>query len=270
MLLGNPPYVRSMLKTYLRYWFGVLLTIPLLPILYVQGKRVKAKVPSLPEARGPGGYVKSDSGKEIIELLVLGESTIAGVGVETHEEGFSGTLARELSRLLGKNIDWQVHAKSGYTARMVREKLIPKIDEGIYPDLIVIGLGGNDSFTFNTPWGWRKQMGLLVEAVHSRFPAAAIMIGSMPPIKEFAAFTPLMKWVIGNLCEILGETLQFAVQDQSGVSYHHQVITFEQWKHKFNLKAKDEDFFSDGVHPSKLTYQTMARDMALFINDQLP
>ncbi|MDW3193671.1 MAG: SGNH/GDSL hydrolase family protein [Cytophagales bacterium] len=259
-----------MLKIYLRYWLGVLLTIPLLPILYVQGKRVKANVPSLPEATGTDGLVRSNNAEETWKLLVIGESTMAGVGVKTHEEGFSGTLARELSQLMEKNIEWKVFAKSGYTAREVREKLIPSIDEATCPDLIVIGLGGNDSFTLNTPWGWKKQMSLLVEEIRNRFPNTAIMIGSLPPIKEFAAFTPLMKWVIGNLCEILGETLKVAVQNQSQVAYHHQVITFEQWKRNFNIEAKDEDFFSDGVHPSKLTYQTMARDMAHFINEQLP
>lgn len=257
-----------MLKTYLRYFFGVILTVPLLPLLYIQGKRVKAGIPSLPEATGTKGIAGLDTAKETLQLLVIGESTVAGVGVKTHEEGFSGTLGRELSQLLGKNVAWKVYAKSGYTARKVREKLIPGIEE-TNPDLIVIGLGGNDSFTLNTPWGWNKEVIRLIEDIRFKFPHTAIMFGCMPPIKEFAAFTPIMKWVMGNLGEILGETLRYAVRAMPNVSYYHQVISITQWRQRFEIDAKYEEFFSDGVHPSKLTYQVMAKDMSLFVYKQL-
>ena len=257
-----------MLIAYLRYFFGALITIPLLPILYVQGKRVKANIPSLPEAKGVTGIAEVQGTQDTLKVLTVGESTMAGVGVDTHEEGFSGNLARELSRLLGIDIDWKVYARSGYTAQKVRERLLPAIQE-THPDLIVIGLGGNDSFTLNTPWGWKKEIQLLIEAIKEKFPEAKITFISMPPIKAFAAFTSIMKWVIGNLCEIHGEILRYTVDDHPGVAYYHQVITLEKWMKQFDIDAKYEDFFSDGVHPSKLTYQVMARDMALFIEKQL-
>ncbi len=257
-----------MLKTYMRYFFGVLATIPLLPIMVFQGKRIKANIPQLPEATGPRGFASVEDAKEQLHMLVVGESTIAGVGVRSHEEGFSGTLARELSTLLRKNIEWQVYARSGYTARKVKEKLLPTI-ETTNPDLIVIGLGGNDSFTLNTPWRWKKDISSLIDEIRNKFPEVEIMFISMPPIKEFAAFTPVLKWVVGNLCEILGETLQSVVRGKSKVSYYHQVISLEKWVQRFEIEAKYEDFFIDGVHPSRLTYQVMAKDMALFIYEEL-
>ena len=39
----------------LKYTLGSVLTIPLLPIMYYQGKRIRANVPELPEASGIRG-----------------------------------------------------------------------------------------------------------------------------------------------------------------------------------------------------------------------
>jgi lysophospholipase L1-like esterase len=36
-----------------------------------------------------------------------------------------------------------------------------------------------------------------------------------------------------------------------------------------NKKYKESDFFSDGIHPSKLTYQTWAKEMAIFLFEKL-
>jgi hypothetical protein len=47
-------------------------------------------------------------GRGTLNLITIGESKIAGVGVKTHEEGFTGSLAMELSVLLGCDVRWKV------------------------------------------------------------------------------------------------------------------------------------------------------------------
>ena len=132
----------------LKYFGGSLLAIPLLPIMYWQARKIRAAVPKLPEASGPAGVVNNNN-KDEFKLITIGESTIAGIGVATHTEGFSGTLAKEIGSIIDYKVSWKVYAKSGYTARMVKNKLVPKITEK-EADLIVIGLGGNDSFKLNS------------------------------------------------------------------------------------------------------------------------
>jgi hypothetical protein len=41
-----------------RYLLGAIVSIPLIPIIYVQGKLIKKRIPDLPEAKGPMGYEK--------------------------------------------------------------------------------------------------------------------------------------------------------------------------------------------------------------------
>lgn len=246
----------------IKYLFGAVVSLPLLPLMYLQGKRIRAKVPQLQEAEGADGlFATMAVGRGTLNLVTIGESTIAGVGVKTHEEGFTGSLAMELSVLLGCDVRWKVYARSGYTAQKVGQKLVPRITEN-HADLIVIGLGGNDAFTLSRPSKWKSDIRSLIESVRTKFPNTSIVFCNMPPIKDFPAFTPLIKFTIGNLVEILGEELQKIVNEFQDVYYSSEIITLNGWLDKYKLSGKKEDFFSDGVHPSKLTYQTWAKDIA--------
>ena len=245
-----------------KYLFGTILAIPLLPVMYFQGKKIKSSVPKLPEAEGVEGLVGVSD--RTLTLLTIGESTIAGVGVATHEEGFTGTLASELSQKLEATINWKVYAKSGYNAQKVKEKIVPEITEESV-DIIVIGLGGNDAFELNSPQKWRTQTQGLINELRSRYKETPIIFANMPPIKEFPAFTRLIKFTIGNLVEILGDELEKLVINNHGVYYHARRITVKDWIDKMDVDIQPSDFFSDGVHPSKLTYQVWARDLADFL-----
>ena len=247
----------------LKYTLGAIASVPLLPFMYIDGKRIRSRVPKLPEAQQPQGLVNNGVTK-CIDVLILGESTVAGVGVETHEEGFAGTFAKELGDHLNSNVKWRVYAKSGYTAKQVHLQLVPKITE-THADLIVIGLGGNDAFTLNTPKKWKNDIVHLIDALRKKFPTTPIAFTNMPPIKEFPAFTSLIKLTIGNLVEILGKELKGIVSSQENVFYYDDIITLDHWKKHLQLSNPISDFFSDGVHPSKLTYQVWAKDFCNFL-----
>ncbi len=246
-----------------KYILGAIMAIPLLPLLYVQGKKIKGSVPRLPEAKGDTGSASVSSEKKI-RMLTIGESTIAGVGVKTHQEGFTGTLANELASKLNIDIDWKVYAKSGYTAKRVNEEIVASIQEKSI-DLIVIGIGGNDAFELNTPKQWNKDVRKLINNIQSKFVRVPIVFINMPPIKEFPAFTSLIKFTIGNLVNILGKELEEVVKDFEYVYYYSRVIGCVDLIERFNLNIASTDFFSDGVHPSKITYQVWAKDVSNFI-----
>ncbi|MDJ0645823.1 MAG: SGNH/GDSL hydrolase family protein [Flavobacteriaceae bacterium] len=247
----------------LKYTFGAIAALPLLPFMYLDGKRIRSSVPKLPEAREPEGLVEKHS-DEKLNVLILGESTVAGVGVATHSEGFAGTFASELANQLETTVSWRVYARSGYTARQVRKRLLPKITEE-QADLIVIGLGGNDAFTLNTPKRWKQDSAKLIDELRALFPDTPIAFTNMPPIKEFPAFTGLIKFTIGNLVEILGEELKRLVASREQVFYYDDIITIQGWSERLQLNNAPTDFFSDGVHPSKLTYQAWAKDFCFFL-----
>lgn len=251
------------MKTTLKYLVGAGMALPLLPLLYRQAMRVKASVPRLPEAERPYGEVNV-ADTPPFRLLLIGESTLAGVGVKTHEEGFAGTLATAIGHGVGRRVQWRVYARSGYTASKKLEWLLPQIEEEA-ADLIVIGTGGNDAFKLSTPWGFRRAAGKMIDELRKRFPETPIAFTNMPPIREFPAFTPLIQRTIGGLVELHGETLEREVAQRSNVYFNHQVLHLKEWADRLGLPHDPQPFFSDGVHPSRLTYQTWARDFAEFL-----
>lgn len=247
----------------IKYYLGAIVSLPLLPVLFYQGKKIRQEVPKLPEARNPKGFIKKSSNKTL-KVIALGESTFAGVGVDFHENGFIGALAREISAKTNASILWRVYAKSGYTAKMVHQRLLPKIEE-TNADIIIIGLGGNDAFKLNSPDVWIYQINILMKKLKRKFPKTPIYFTNMPPIKEFPAFTNSIKFVIGNLVQLLGKRLDKRVRKKKNVHYNNEVVTLESWKEKYNITGDVETFFSDGVHPSLITYQVWGKDMANYI-----
>lgn len=247
----------------INYFFGAILSVPLLPILYFQGKQIRKKVPVLPEAVNPFG-ISNPEKKNNINIMCIGESTIAGVGAKFHKDAFAGSFAKELSDQLQKSVTWKVYAKSGYTVKKIATKIIPTITE-VKNDLIIIGIGGNEAFTLNSPKNFKKEIQLLINLLKNKYPETPIAFTNMPPIKGFPAFTKSIKFVIGNLVEILGRTLQKIAKEHDNVFYNEEIITLEKWKKRNKLKGDVSLFFSDGVHPSTLTYQVWGKEMANFV-----
>jgi lysophospholipase L1-like esterase len=175
-----------------------------------------------------------------------------GEGVQTHAEEFACTLSQLLADRFDSSIQWKVYAKSGNTALKIYTKMLPLITETA-ADLIVIGLGGNYAFTLNTPRNRSAHIRALISSLQKQFGNTPLMFLNMPPIREFPTYTPLIKFSIGNLVEILGEELTIVVREFKGVYYFAQNITLADWA-KW-LVTDFTAFFCDGVHPAKINYQ---------------
>lgn len=242
-----------------RYYLLVLVLLPIAPILYWQGRRVRKRVPHLPEALAPNG-VAGASGTPL-RLLVLGESTMAGVGVDRHENGFAGALARRLAESLNQTVTWRVVARSGYTVRQVREKLLTEVS-GEAPDVIVVGIGGNDAFQLTNPFVWQTQVRQLIIDLRDRFPKTPILFTAVPPIREFPAFPWLMQRILGGLVEMLGTTLQQECQYHDLVYCPKSHVRVNEWVGRSEGALSAADFFSDGVHPAPITYRLWGQIVA--------
>ena len=249
----------------LKFILGSVLAAPLMPLVLHQGNKIRREFPRLPEANGPEG-ISGKNFKAEITVVGIGESSMACVGIDKHADGFIGQFSNRLAELLEKRINWHVYAKSGHTAKMTHDQLIPQIKEN-HIDLFLIALGGNDTFQLNSPKKWTADIDELINSLRHRFPTTPILFASMPPIHTFPAFTGSIRFVLGNLVRIHGEALNQTIKKHTCVYYDTRKIELKEWLNKLP-EAQKEDFYSDGIHPSKLTFEIWGKEMAELIDKE--
>ncbi len=97
----------------------LLIKILLGPLLLIQGLYVRKTIVKLPEPDGPRSG-RCGSGPEI-NLLILGDSAAAGVGVEWQEQALSGSVTKSLEDRF--TINWQLVAQTGETTESIIQQL---------------------------------------------------------------------------------------------------------------------------------------------------
>lgn len=241
-----------------KYLIGCLLCIPLLPILFVQGKMLKRKIPVLPEAEK--NRTGSIGDGDTFNLVTIGESTVAGVGVDNHEQGLTGNIAKTLHELTGKRITWDVVANTGYSAEIVNKKLIPLLP--LKPiDLIVIGLGANDAFELKSPLEWKKGIVDIIVSIRNRNINCPIVIATMPPLRYCPAFSILFKYIFGGLTSLYAQTMSDVCKSHCDTYFMTNEINYKNWSQRIDPGLTERDLFCDGVHPSNLSYEIWGREI---------
>lgn len=174
-----------------------LVALPLLPFLVLQGRRTRRITPRLPEAAGPShGMAGSTRSGHGLRVLAVGESPVAGVGVETHEQAITARFAHALSVRSGLPVAWQAVGKNGITAREAIPDLLPRVDATTV-DIALICFGVNDTTAFSPVARWSKDLELVIEALRQRCSPQLILLSGVPPMSRFPALPQPLRWVLG-------------------------------------------------------------------------
>ncbi len=249
----------------IRFFTGIAMALPWFPLMIMQGKQLRKTLhfPGEPtDTLGEYGH----SGQKF-HILFMGESSVAGVGASSHANGLVGALARELADQYEWQVAWEVVARSGYTAQRVHQKLVPRIKTR-QADLIVIGLGANDAFSWRSPLSWKKDITKLLDQLRQRFPETPILFMHLPPLRFFPALPPIIKKTAAFNLELLGNELAQLVGQRQETWFCGQSDEFIHWLSQTGNPENVSEFFSDGIHPSEKTYRQWGLMLARYIIDQ--
>lgn len=189
----------------------------LLPALLPQGRRVRRDTPRLPDAAGPKEGVvtppddtgdRGDAGRSgdaaPIRLLVVGESTAAGVGAADHGEGLAGQVATRLAALAGRPVAWRVVARTGITAGGAARDLMA--DALSAPaDVAVLAFGVNDTLRFHAPARWASDLETLIAGLRRDAPGLPVLLSAVPPMGRFPALPQPLRAVLGLRARVLDD-----------------------------------------------------------------
>lgn len=222
---------------------------PLLPVLLAQGKGVRRRTPRLPDAQGPNEGMAAGDG-EPLRLLVIGESTVAGIGAATHERALTGRVAAALARITGDAVAWKAAGRSGASARDAAALLVPTLGSA-HADAVVIALGVNDTLRFRAPSRWMRDVERLVAAVRGRVGPAPVVLAGVPPMQCFPALPQPLRAVLGARSRRLDAALA-RVPARIASAAHVPMRT--------DLGA--HFFCPDGFHPSEAGYAVWGERLA--------
>ena len=236
------------------YVLGGIAILPFAPFLYLQGQYVRRKIGRLPDASG-SPFGKSGDGDDSAKLLVIGESTAAGVGARTHETALAGQFARFLSRKIGKTVDWRVIGRSGITVGETIHELVPKIPDEKF-DYVLIALCGNEVLKLRSPRTFRRDMKRLLGILREKNPEAFFFIPNAPAVRLSPVLPFPIKFILGHLSALHDKNARQFTAEFPKVFYFHQP------------REVPADFFADGIHPSEKGYAVWSERMIEFFGEK--
>ena len=153
------------------------------PVVLTQGRWLKRTTPHLPEAALP--WVGELAGHDPVRLLVLGDSTAAGVGAATQQEALPGRLGDALHARTGRGIRWRAVGKNGATSREIIERFL---DEALTEpsDMLFLSIGANDAMTMRGAGSFVRDVRHILDAFEHRNPGAFVLMSSLPVFGRFA------------------------------------------------------------------------------------
>jgi len=178
--------------------------LPLAPVLLWQGRRVRRDTPKLPEAAGPRhGLVKPRNGPsnpkhpvaDPLRLLILGDSSAAGVGTDRQATALSGRLVEGLVARTGRAVQWKLVARTGITTG---EALALMQAEPADPfDVAVVALGVNDVTALRGRARWLADVARVTARLAERHAVRRVLWSGLPPMHLFPALPQPLRGVIG-------------------------------------------------------------------------
>jgi lysophospholipase L1-like esterase len=236
-------------------WLLTLAKFILMPVLLLQGQQVRSRARKLPDAQGSREGV-AGVGKVCLRLLIVGDSSAAGVGAPTQSQALAGRLSEALSQRLGGAVVWQLVARRGDTTA---DTLAAVSTLALHPaDVMVTALGVTDVVTQVRPRRWLDQ---LDRQAARRAGVRHIIHSGLPPLYSYPLPQPL-RWVLGFEGQRYNRALKAWVQ---------------RWPDRWCLPVPFENEISsdsvlmadDGFHVGPAVYALWAEQIAGMIANEI-
>lgn len=221
-----------------------LCKIVLGPVLLCQATRLRRTALRLPEADGSRSGETGIISTDPLRLLFIGDSSAAGVGVETQQEALAYQTSKDSARLLNRRIRWRLIAKTGLNTREAMKLFINQKCE--ISDIVVIALGVNDVTSQRSTDQFIADYKNLLQTVEQRTGTSLAVVSGLPPMHKFVAIPQPLRWYLGRCAKRLNRALHNLCESDETMRF--VPLSFTQ-RH---------EMARDGFHPGKVQYKQWA------------
>ena len=212
------------------------------PVLLLQALWVKLKTPRLPEYKTPESG--RTSAKPKLSILLLGDSSAAGVGATCFEESLMGQLIEQLPF----DFSYRILAFAGDKSAKSLERLKTIENETFEVAITVLGVNDVTAGTDIQEWLTTKQR--LHDQLKNNHHAKQLIVCGVPPMDAFPALPSKLRHYLGNKATQLDLALQQQLTESN-------TLYFSLRDFPADLSAA-----SDGFHPGPDVYRHWAKKLA--------
>ena len=194
--------------------YSRLIALLLGPIVLPQARRVRKVILHLPDAALP--WVGEIPGQNPISILVIGDSTAAGVGAETQDEALPGNLARTLSSEWERGVSWRAIGENGATSEDIVRRYLDAASADKY-DVVFVTVGANDAIQLRSRGAFRRNFRTILRRLRSVNPAALILVSSLPGFSQLDALPNPLRFALSLHSRSLEAVARAFVRSEPGV-----------------------------------------------------
>lgn len=214
------------------------------PLLTAQALKARKNATSLPEPPGHRHGVLG-SGPDL-HLLIVGDSSAAGVGAPRQREALSGQLTQALAE--SYRVSWRLVARTGSTTRTTLPLL--RAQEVQVTDVALVVLGVNDVTSQIPLKRLLHHRAELYRRLFKDWGAKRVIATGIPPIDKFPLLPNPLRWLLGLQARRFDRAL--ARQAASlGVDYM-----------PFDVPLTPQMMAKDGFHPGPNAYHLIGNKVA--------
>ncbi|MDN2567241.1 SGNH/GDSL hydrolase family protein [Aquibium sp. A9E412] len=225
------------------------------PVYVWQGVGVRLRARRMLPPEGPVRHHIDGSGPPI-HLLAIGDSSVAGVGIDRAHDGLAARLAGLIAAREGRPVVWRAAGFNSATAGQLRDHVVAHLAPETWTH-IVLAVGTNDAKNFHTVRRFKAEFGGLLYALRARWPEARIVWSPVVDMRRVPALPPLLGRILEIRAALINRMGARLCLERGAVAAPRLPIVDPQ-----------AGFSGDGFHASAAGYNAWAEHLAPYVVPQ--
>ncbi len=234
----------------------------LFPVYAWEGAKARRRIERMPPPPGPlvgavGAELETARQSADMKVLVLGDSSAAGVGVDTVGEALGARLAERLFAATGLTVFWRMAGSNSAVSADVRDFIVPNVARDTFTHVVLM-IGTNDAKNFHGGRRFKRSFGTLLYAIRARWPEARIVWSPPVDMLRVPALPRRLAYVLELRARVIRRIGARLCQERGAVAS----ITLP--------RVEPLGFSRDGFHASAAGYSYIAGHLLGYVLAEKP